>query len=74
MEFPRQEHWSGLPFPSPDLPNPGIKSKSPVLQAESLLSEPLGKPVGILALPKAQKQDARPCLNCMVLTLYRPRV
>ena len=29
MKLPRQEHWSGLPFPSPeDLPNPGIKSKS----------------------------------------------
>ena len=27
MGFPRQEYWSGLPFPSPgDLPNPGIKS------------------------------------------------
>ena len=27
--FPRQEYWSGLPFPSPgDLPNPGIKPKS----------------------------------------------
>ena len=26
MEFSRQEHWSGLPFPPPgDLPNPGIK-------------------------------------------------
>ena len=26
MGFPRQEHWSGLPFPSPrNLPNPGIK-------------------------------------------------
>ena len=24
--FPRQEYWSGLPFPSPaDLPDPGIK-------------------------------------------------
>ena len=32
MEFPRQEHWSGLPFPSPgDLPDPGIKLKSPAL-------------------------------------------
>ena len=29
MEFPRQEYWSGLPFPSPgDLPNPGIKPTS----------------------------------------------
>ena len=27
MGFPRQEHWSGLPFPSPgDPPDPGIKS------------------------------------------------
>ena len=26
MEFPRQEYWSGLPFPAPgDLPDPGIK-------------------------------------------------
>ena len=29
MGFPRQEYWSGLPFPSPgDLPNPGIKPMS----------------------------------------------
>ena len=41
MGFPSQEYWSGLPFPSPgDLPNPGIKPKSPALQAEALTSEP----------------------------------
>ena len=29
MAFPRQEHWSGLPFPSPgDLPDPGIRPAS----------------------------------------------
>ena len=40
MEFSRPEYWSGLPFPSPgDLPNPGIKLRSPILQADSLLSE-----------------------------------
>ena len=45
MEFSRQEYWSGLPFPSPrDLPNPGIKPGSPTLQADSLPSEPQGKP------------------------------
>ena len=45
MEFSRQEHWSGLPFPSPGyLSDPGIKARSPVLQADSLLSEPPGKP------------------------------
>jgi len=33
--FPRQEHWSGLPFPSPgDLPNPEIKPGPPELQAD----------------------------------------
>ena len=46
MECPRQESWSGLPFPSPgDLPNPGIKLRSPTLPADSLLSEPPGKPL-----------------------------
>ena len=29
VEFPRQEYWSGLPFPTPgDLPEPGIKPQS----------------------------------------------
>ena len=32
MGFPRQEYWSGLPFPSPeDLPDPGIGPGSPAL-------------------------------------------
>ena len=45
MGFPRQEYWSGLLFPSPgDLPNPGIKLRSPALQVDSLLSEPPRKP------------------------------
>ena len=45
MEFSKEEHWSGLPFPSPgDLPNPGIKLRSPALQADSVPSEQLGKP------------------------------
>ena len=41
MGFPRQECWSGLPFPSPGhLPNPGMESGSPALQADALLSQP----------------------------------
>ena len=45
MEFPRQEYWSGLLFPSPgDLPNPGIEPRSPTLQADALLTEPPAKP------------------------------
>ena len=44
LGFSRQEYWSGLPFPSPgDLPDPGIKPRSPVLQADTLTSEPPGK-------------------------------
>ena len=43
MGFSRQDCWSGLPFLSPgDLPDPGIKSMSPVspaLQVDSLLAE-----------------------------------
>ena len=45
MEFSRPEHWSGLPFPSPeDLPNPRIKPRSPTLQADFLPAEPQGRP------------------------------
>ena len=41
MGFSRQEYWSGLPFPSPgDLPNPGIKLKSPTLAGRFLITEP----------------------------------
>ena len=37
MGFSRQEHWRGLPFPSPgDLPEPGIEPLSPASQPESL--------------------------------------
>ena len=46
MGFSRQEYWNGLPFPSPrDLPDPGIKPRSPALQADALPSEPPGKPM-----------------------------
>ena len=45
MEFSRQEYWSGVPFPSPgDLPDPGIKPRSPALQADAFWSEPPGNP------------------------------
>ena len=54
MGFPRQEYWNGLPLPSPgDFPDPGIKPRSPALQADALpvrcdtqiprLKFPLGK-------------------------------
>ena len=43
MEFSRQEHWSGLPSPSPgDHPYPGIEPGPLTLQTDSLPSEPQG--------------------------------
>ena len=39
-EFPRQEYWSGLPFPSPqDLPDPGIEPESPALSGGFFITE-----------------------------------
>ena len=53
MEFSRQEYWSGLPFPFPgDFPKPGIKPRSPVLQADFLLPVPPRK-----ALKKTLHKD-----------------
>ena len=67
--FSRQEYWSGLPFPSPeDLPNLRIKPGSPVLQADSMPSEPQGLPLtlqlGIKSVP--------PTLDSKVLTTGLP--
>ena len=43
MGFPRQEYWSGLPFPPPGhLRNPGIKPTSPALAGGLFITEPLG--------------------------------
>ena len=39
----KQEYWSGLQcLPPENLPNPGIELRSPVLQADFLLSAPPG--------------------------------
>ena len=69
--FSRQEFWSGLSCPpSGDLLNPGIKPRYPTLQANSLLSEPPGKPkntgVGSLFLLHGELPDGlnQGLLNC----------
>ena len=62
--FSRQEYWSGLPFPSlGDLPDPGIEPGSPALQADSLPSEPPGKPLqlGVLLLLLSRFSRVRLC-------------
>ena len=47
MGLPRQEYWSGLPFPPPgmDLPDPEIESSSPALAGSFFTTEPPGKPL-----------------------------
>ena len=47
--FSRQASWNGLSCPLPGaLPNPGIQPRSPALQANSLQTEPLGKPYYVI--------------------------
>ena len=63
--FSRQEYWSGFPCLSPeDLPNPGNKPRSPAMQADSLPSEPAGKPIPRLGikprLPTLWVQSLKP--------------
>ena len=46
MGFSRQEHWGGLPFPSPgDLPDSEIESASPALTGVFFTAEPQGIPL-----------------------------
>ena len=63
MAFSRQEYWSGLPFSSPgDLPDPGIEPGSPVLQADTLPSEPEKKIYKHLFYPYEDGQDTKLCV------------
>ena len=60
MGFPRQEYWSGLPFPSPgDLPNTGIELESPALAGRFFILSHQGSLmlgiIGIIFLDKEGK-------------------
>ena len=82
MGFPRQEYFSGLPFPSlGDPPDPAIEPRSPALQTDALPSEPPGKPgskhllISWLQSPSAvildpQKNKVWDCFHCF--SLYFP--
>ena len=57
--FPRQEHWSGLQFPSPrDLPDPGIEPPSPASAGRFFTAEPPGKP---LTMCESESEVAQSC-------------
>ena len=71
--FSRQEYWSGLPCPPPgNLSNPSIELRSLALQADSLPSEPPGKPkntgVGSLSLLQGifLTQQSNPRVSCIL--------
>ena len=71
MGFSRQGYWNGLPFPSPgDLPNPGTEPRSPTLQADTLPSEPRGKPQGNLL---SERIVGIICTSCFNTLFFRVR-
>ena len=66
MGFPRQEYWSGLPFPSPgDLPNPGIKPGSSAWSQILYLLRYEGIPCICIRCFKPDRQCASSaCIGC----------
>ena len=66
MGFPRQEYWSGLPFPSAgDLPDPGIEPQSPALAGRFFTIEPPGKPTFYYSVTKSSLTLCSP-MDCSV--------
>ena len=67
MGFPRQEYWSGLPFPPPgDLPDPGTERTSPAspaLQADSLSTEPPGKLLIVAKNRRLTPEESSVCIS-----------
>ena len=59
----RQEYWSGLPFPSGDLPDPGIKPGSLALHTEALPLCHQGSPNCTLIKTKKEKKTVS--CNCV---------
>ena len=71
MGFPRQEYWSGSPFPSPgDLPNPRTEPTSPVLACRLFTNEPPGKPHKLWFLPKSLSSAS--LIMKSITNLWRP--
>ena len=69
--FPRQEYWSGLPFPSPGgLPDPGIEPRSPALAGGFFTGKPPGKPQALkITTWKIKKHPLRKVV-CIFLSLH----
>ena len=68
MGFPRQEYWSGLPFPSPgDLPNPGTEPMSPSLAGRFFSNWATRKAQYMVGIQKIFKPF--PSLNCLKISV-----
>ena len=75
MGFPRQEHWRGLPFPSPGDPtNPGIKPVSPSLGDGFFTAEPPGKPFHCYLYIHSQIPYIQSCSLSQTLDWYFSRL
>ena len=60
MVFPRQDYWSGLPFPSSGpLPIPGMESASPALAGGFFITPPPGKRRRSIMYPYRVKAKSR---------------
>ena len=59
MGFSKQECWSGLCTPPGDLPNSGIKPRSPVLKVDYLPTEPPGKLISLIKLALVVAQNCK---------------
>ena len=74
--FPRQEYWSGLPFPPPGgLPDSGIKPMSliaPVLAGRFFTTEPLGKLIYFTTIKKLFITKTGPSLVVQWLRICAP--
>ena len=58
MGLPRQEYWSGFPFPFPGYrPNPGIEPMSPALAGGFFITEPPEKPLQKVNRPLKRKEN-----------------
>ena len=74
MEFSRQEYWSELPFPSPEvLPNPGIEPWSPVSQVDSLPFELQGS-LRETVFPENCQSLSYPASSSDYVTLFRRNI
>ena len=70
-DSPGNNTWSGLLCPPPgDLPDPGMEPRSPALQADSLPSEPPGKPI----LTQHRCLHAHRCTYIMTKRIMLPSV